>query len=142
MPPPLLVLPDEAAYRRHYLQSMCQAGTIATFDGITVQFFPEQFNHAFFRDSSSGVKDKARFDWNRAQRMNWIGEVLIDPSAELYRSLMHTRHIRRIALWLPERYVVIIELRKKQPARAAFVTAFVVDSDSALAKIRSNPRWV
>ena len=138
--PPLLSLPDEAAYRTYFEVQYCNT-TVVTFDGITVQFFPETFNHAFYRDSSRTAKDKARFDLKRAQRMAWIRAVLEDSSLELYRRVMSNSKVRRIALELSTPYAVIIQIDSRNVHRARFITAYVVDSPSALMKIRSNPRW-
>jgi hypothetical protein len=140
-PPPLLRLADEGAYRQHYENALVRGGPILTFDGLSVAFYPEQFRHAFFRDSSRTARDKARFDLQRAGRMDWIRAVLEDSSAEVYRRHMPDGTTRRIALWLQERYAVIVELRKGRPNQGRFITAYVVDSESALAKMRSNPRW-
>src|SRR3990170_1828658 len=96
--PALLKLPDEAAYRDHYRRAFVKVSPLLTFDGIKVNFFPEQFNHAFFRDSSRTAKDKARFDWQRAERIEWIKEVLADPRAEIYRRLMPDGKTMRIML--------------------------------------------
>jgi hypothetical protein len=112
-----------------------------TFDGIKVSFFPEQFYHAFFRDSSPTTKDKACFERARAERMYWIKALLEDASAEVYRRCMPDGKMMRIALWRHERYAVIIQLRKNRKEAARFITAYVVASASALAKMRGNPRW-
>lgn len=140
IPPKLLVLPTVDDYRRHYLTTYCRGG-IVTFDGINVRFFPETFDHAFFRDSDRWTKDKAVFDRRRAERMDWIRALLLDPSAELYRRVMHDGKLRRIALDPPTRYAVIIQMNPKCQSEARFITAYVVDSCSALQKMRSNPRW-
>ena len=84
---------------------------------------------------------KDTFSRQRAERMDWIADVLQDDSAELYRRVMDRGIVRRIALRPAERYVVIIQVEKKNEKRAEFVTAYVVDSYEALRKMRSNPRW-
>lgn len=138
--PPLLSLPTVEDYRHYYENTYCRA-KVLTFDGIRVQFFPEDFDHAFWRDSNRQVKDKAVFDWERAKRMDWIRAVLASPSGELYRRTMPDGKVRRIALVPGERYAVIIQMHHRRPREARFITAYVVDSDSALQKMRSNPRW-
>jgi len=45
--PPLLKLPDQAAYRAHYERTLCRGG-ILTHDGIPVFFRKGEFDHAFF----------------------------------------------------------------------------------------------
>ena len=138
--PPLLSLPNEAAYRTYFEAQYCNT-TVVTFDGITVQFFPEMFNHAFYRDSSRTAKDKANFDLKRAQRMDWIKAVLQDSSLELYQRVMPNSKVRRIALESSTPYAVIIQIDSRNAHRARFITAYIVDSPSALTKMRSNPKW-
>jgi len=138
--PPLLSLPNEAAYRAYFEAQYCST-PVVTFDGIAVRFFPEMFDHAFYRDSSPTARDKANFDLKRAQRMDWIRAVLKDSSLELYRRVMPNSKVRRIALEPSTRYAVIMQIDSRNPRRARFGTAYVVDSASALMKMRSNPRW-
>lgn len=138
---PLLTLCGQAEYRAHYQRIYVEAGPVVTFDDITVSFFAEQFNHAFFRDTTPTAKDKACFDRVRAQRMDWIRALLTDPWAEVYRRQMPDGSTRRIALWVQKRYTVVVQLRQNRPRSARFITAHVVDSDAALAKIRGNPKW-
>ena len=141
MCPPLLKLCGEAEYRAHYQRVYVDGGAVVTFDGMEVSFFPEQFGHSFYRDSTPTARDKADFQRQRAERIDWIGAVLRDPSAEVYRRQMPDGKTHRIALWARQRYAVIVQIRKKRPNSARFITAYVVDSDSALAKMRGNPRW-
>ena len=69
--PPLLQLPDEAAYRQHFVGTYCR-GVTETHDGIRVFFRQHQFDHAFYESTNlDGAKDA--FAWIRAERMNWIG---------------------------------------------------------------------
>ncbi len=138
--PPLLKLSNEIAYRNHFWSHYVKASPLATFDGIEVRFFARNFGHAFFTEFKRGSGIKDRFDLSRVERMDWIAAVLRDPRVELYRRMMPNGKVRRIALLSPERYAVIITLEKGLK-RASFVTAYVVNSDSALAKIWSNPKW-
>jgi len=138
--PPLRSLPNEAAYRAYFQAQYCNATTV-TFDGITVRFFPGMFDHAFYRDSSRTAKDKANFDLRRAERMDWIRAVLEDSNLELYRRVMPNSKVRRIALEPTTPYAVIIQIDSHNASRARFITAFVVDSPSALNKMRANPEW-
>lgn len=138
--PPLLLLPDETAYHEHFQAQYCSA-PVVTFDGIAVRFFSGGFHHAFYRDSSATAHDKAVFDLERARRMDWIKAVLADPTVELYRRKMPDSQIRRIALEPTTHYAVVIQIDRRNPARARFITAYVVDSGSALVNMRSNPRW-
>jgi len=139
--PPLLCLPDEARYKQHFIDNYVNGPRILTFDGIRVRFFQDNFAHAFYRDSNRWTKDKAIFDRARAERMDWIGAVLRDPTVELYRRVIGNK-VRRIALDATENYVVIIQLSNSNATQARFITAYIVDSNSALRRMRSNPIWV
>ncbi len=138
--PPLLNLSNEAAFREHFRRRYLMPGTLTTFDGILVRFFDRSFDHAFFTESVRGSAVKDRFDLSRAERMDWIASVLRDRTAELYRRVMPNGKVRRVALMPAERYAVIIAMERNLK-RATFVTAYVVNSDSAMNKMRSNPRW-
>jgi len=138
--PPLLMLSAERDYRSHFEAQYCNA-LVSTFDGITVRFFPGMFDHAFYRDSSPTAQDKAVFDLQRAQRMDWIRAVLADPDAELYRRVMPNSKVRRIALEPTTPYVVVIQMDSGSLSRARFITAYVVGSASALGNMRANPIW-
>jgi hypothetical protein len=138
--PPLLVLPDEKAYKAHWLENYVFLSPLITFDGIAVRFFAEVFDHAFFRESKPRSRVKDFLDFDRAKRMDWVAAVLRDGSVELYRRVMPNGKIRRIALVFSERYAVIVQLGGLgKPAR--FITAYVVHNDSALRNMRSNPPW-
>lgn len=138
--PPLLHLPDEMSYRRYFSEQYVAAIPLVTFDGIRVRFFPAIFDHAFFRDISRSSGDKSLFARERAERMDWIRAILQDSTVELYKRQVRGK-IRRIALEPAERYAVIIQIRSADGRVADFMTAYVVNSDSALAKMRSNPKW-
>jgi len=142
--PPLLNLPEEDRYREHFEKHYLPPAVIRTFDGIYVRFFPPNFNHAFYYESVRGSRKKDTLSLQRARRMDWIAAVLQDRNTELYRrvvrnSLGHSS-VRRIALLSSERYAVVIQVDKGEK-RANFVTAYVVGSDEALKKMRSNPKW-
>lgn len=149
--PSLLVLPNESAYQAHFEKHCVDASPLVTFDGMEIRFFKRNFFHAFFTQSMRGARKKDRFDTDRARRMDWIAAVLQDSTAELYRRVMRIPQrpargtpksaLRRIALIPSERYAVVVDVETGNPKRASFVTAYVVDSDTALAKMRSNPRW-
>jgi len=140
--PPLVFYATEAEYRAHFINKYVrQANSVITFDGITVRFFQENFNHAFFTSSSRKTPKKDRFDRSRAQRIDWIKYVLEDPTMEVYRRVMPNGKVRRITLEPTTPYAVIIQINPKDPTQARFITAYVVNSQSALRKMRSNPKW-
>ena len=138
--PPLLYRPDAAAYRMHFIRHYCMT-PVVTFDSISVEFFPEVFEHAFYRDSNPTANDKAVFDLARAQRLNWIRAVLEEPTCNLYRRTMPGHRTRRIALEPTTPYAVIIQIDTRSLTRARFITAYIVDSTRALQGMISNPRW-
>lgn len=118
---PLTVLDSREDYRRHYEQTYCSS-PVTTFDDIRVFFFPEAFDHAFF-----GGPGKQHFSLSRAQRIDWIGEVLRDSDAAIFvgwdnKRKRHDRS-RRVAV-VEGDYVVVIRFRSRG---ASFVTAFVAD---------------
>jgi len=136
--PPLLILADQQEYRAYFENHYVNGPPVITFDGIRAAFYPETFDHAFFRDSTPTAGDKACFDLFRAQRMNWIRAILGDPGMEIYRRVMPNRKVRRIALESSTPYAVIIEMRRHN---SIFITAYRVDSRRALSRMRSNPPW-
>ena len=149
--PSLLVLPNESAYQLHFEKHYVNTSPLVTFDDMQIRFSRHNFSHAFFTGSVRRTRRKDRFDTDRAKRMDWIAAVLQDRGAELYRRVMRISRrprrgtpksaLRRIALIPSERYAVVVDVEKRNPKRANFVTAYVVNSDAALAKMRSNPRW-
>ena len=138
--PPLLNLPNENDYKQHFQKRYLPPAVIHTFDAIRVRFFPHNFHHAFYYESVRGSGQKDKLSTQRAQRMNWIAAVLKNTSAELYRRIMPNKTVRRITLIPSERYAVIIQV-DKGGKRANFVTAYVVESDMAIGKMRGNPKW-
>ena len=138
--PDLLRLPGAEEYREHYSRSLVQR-QITTWDGWRVRFYPETFHHAFYTSTCRHAPAKDVFDLSRAERMDWIGALLAAPSVETYRRVVRGK-TRRLFLEPTSRYLVVTEVRGQvDERRAVFITAYVVRSLSALAKIRSNPPW-
>lgn len=140
--PPLLQLPDEAAYRQHFVGTYCH-GRIVTHDGIPVFFGQGQFGHAFYESTNrDGVKDA--FSRVRAERMDWIGATLSDPAAVRYQGwIRRTRcynPAQRVDL-LYEDFVVVLalSLKRAETLSANFVTCF--QADNSIGKIRTSPLW-
>ncbi len=86
---------------------------------------------------------KDTFSTQRAERINWIKAALQDPNAELYVGWNGKKkrydQSHRVALVIGD-YIVVIRLSGKQNAQ--FVTAYVADSPSTIAKIKRSPKWV
>jgi hypothetical protein len=140
--PPLLNLPDEAAYRAHFEREYVHGPAVVTPDDITVRFFPERFDHAFYKSSCRGAQDKAVFDTDRAARMDWIRAVLTDASLERYRDPRRPKEFWCVVLEATTPYIVVVKLYKNNPPLARFITAFVVDDSwGYLIKMRRMPRW-
>ena len=128
-------------YRAHFERVYCQ-GPVTTFDGIAVRFRKNRFDHCFY-ESSQRNQAKDTFSTPRAEHIDWIKAALEDPNAELHvgwdgkKKRYDSSH--RVALVVGD-YVVVIRLSGNQ--KAQFVTAYVADSPSTLAKIKGSPKWV
>ena len=140
--PTLVIYTTEAEYRNHFIDKYVgQANSVITFDGLIVRFFPESFDHAFFTSSRRKFPRKNQFDRDRAERIDWIKYILENPTMEVYRRVMPNGKMRRIALEPTTPYTVIVQINLKYPTQARFITAYIVNSQSALRKMRSNPKW-
>ncbi|MGQ0665258.1 MAG: hypothetical protein ACT4P2_17115 [Pseudomonadota bacterium] len=140
--PPLLHLPDEAAYRQHFVREYCRS-VVQTHDGIRVFFRQDRFDHAFFESANrDGIKDT--FSRVRAERMNWISATLVDPATTRYQGWDAASRsydpARRVDLLL-EDFVVVLSLGLRQDGalKANFVTCF--QADNSIDKIRRSPLW-
>ncbi len=143
-PPEILNLLNEEAYKNYYVENYCNKCPIFTFDGIPVMFYPEKFEHAFYKRSKATWKaKKSLFDVSRAERMDWIKAVLQDPQIIPKKGFDKARdsydNKRRVTFLNEENYLVVIELDKK--GKGIFVTAYLVDNENAAEKIRSSPNW-
>lgn len=144
---PLLTGKTEDEYRVHFYKRYC-VGPILTFDGISVRFRKDDFEHVFF-ESSNRRGNKDRFSLERAERMDWILLVLQDSSAFLHMGWDKKRktytNISRVA-FLVDGYVVVIHLTDDNEAK--FVTAYVAGKVptgsqriSTYAQIWNSPKW-
>lgn len=138
--PPLVKYQPIEEYRRHYETTYCR-DTIITFDGISVRFRKDRFNHCFF-ESSKRNQEKDTFSQLRAERIDWIKAALQDSSAELYvgwdRKKKTFDNSHRVAVVVQD-YVVVIRLTGQQ--KADFVTAYVADSQRTIERIKKSPKW-
>ena len=139
--PPLVCYGTVHEYRAHYEHVYCQ-GPITTFDGIAVRFRKNRFDHCFY-ESTRRNQVKDAFSAQRAERIDWIKAALQDPNADLYvgwdGKKKRYSQSHRVVLVAGD-YVVVIRLSGNQTAQ--FVTAYVADSPSTLAKIKGSPKWV
>jgi hypothetical protein len=138
--PPLLKLADEAAYRARFEAIYC-TGAVATFDGIGVRFQKRDFDHCFF-ESSQRNRIKDTFSPLRAERLEWIAVALKDAAADRFqgwdRDSKTYDKSRRVTLVCGD-YVVVIAITSATSAR--FITAYVADTPSTLAKLKTSPKW-
>lgn len=145
-PPPLLDLPDEAAYRDYYDTQMCVPGGVVEAQcGYTVRFFREKFDDAFF-NSRRGTRNKANFSFQRAQRMPWIGWTLQNPRSiacigwDRDEKMMHQDRLSIVVTWTAEaiqcQYAVIIRL--KQQTLANFITAYDPGAEDCAKMLRAR----
>lgn len=140
MPPPLLKLVDEAAYRQHFHANYC-TGAIMTYDGIPVYFDRWKFNHAFFE---SVVTKDDTFSLIRAERMDWIRPTLQDVGADRFqgwnkKTKTYEPH-RRVEV-VHEDFVVVLQISRKLNGglKAKFVTCY--QADNSIGMIRQSPNW-
>ncbi len=137
--PPLVFFQDEQSYRAHFEAIYCLS-PIITFDGISVRFRKDVFDHCFYMSTRrNGIKDS--FSQPRAERIDWIKAALQDPSAQLFEGWDKNNKrydaTRRVALVMGN-YVVII--RFSGDSKAEFVTAYLVDTEENLNKIKASPK--
>ena len=139
---PLLVKYESIQeYKDHFINKYCKK-PISTFDGLQVKFYDDQFEHAFY-ESSNKKGNKDIFSSKRAERIDWIEDVLKDESAELYMGYdsknKTNNSSRRVAIINEDDYVVIVQLIKD--TRAKFITAYVADSPTTANLIRQGEKW-
>lgn len=74
--PKLLLLSTEAEYKSYFEKEYCDKCPIVTFDGLPVMFYPEMFEHAFYKRTKANWKaPKDKMDIERCKRMPWIEAV-------------------------------------------------------------------
>ena len=78
---------------------------------------------------------KDLFDQDRAERINWIEYTLCSGLAEVYLKREDER--RRLHILL-DNYVVVINLARKNPRNAFFITAYVADSEAHIEKLKTH----
>ena len=140
-----LVLPDEHAYRAHYVVNYTKKPVTFRLPtgAAPVYFSADRFDHAFFESTRrDGVKDS--FSFARAERMDDIAVALSDPSIERRAGWDSTRrchdHVRCVTVAVDD-FVVVIRLGLNQRGflKGQFVTCYV--ADNSIGKIRSAPTW-
>lgn len=141
--PDLLTLPSEADYKQYFVDNYCAQSPIFTWDGLPVMFYPEMFEHAFYkRAAKEWHAPKSAVDWDRCKRMPWIKDVLADnsivPRQGYDKATGKNDNSRRVVLVSQEKYVVVIRQDKQ---RWRFVTAYLVDNSDTYNKLMAAPLW-
>lgn len=140
MPPPLLILADEAAYQQHFVAKYC-AVPLLTHDGIPVYFKRHAFYHAFFE---TVIFKNDTFSPVRSQRMDWVELTLKDVASDRFQGwnprIRQYDPVRRVDV-VYEDFVVVLRLIKRQDGNLAaqFVTCF--QADNSIGRIRQSPKW-
>lgn len=107
-----------------------------------MKFYEDQFEHAFFESINHQKRDKSMFSIERAERIDWIKQVLENEKSELYigwdRDKKRYNEQRRVSIISPENYVVVINMIKEDKAK--FITAYPASYTTAK-NIRKAPKW-
>ena len=115
---------------------------IITFDDIEVKFFSSMFNHCFYESDNRREKDKSILSLNRLEKIYWIKETLQDPDSIRKQGWDRNKKTytdsSRVNL-VKGNYIVVIKIFSKNKAR--FITAYEVNSDENLEKIKNSPDW-
>jgi len=114
----------ESELRTIWKDTYCR-DDILTFDKVSVGFYEDMFDHAFYESANRQAKDKSILSWNRLEKIYWIKDTLQDPDAILKKGWDNKNHEyfedRRVAV-VKGNYVVII--RFTGLFKAKFITAY------------------
>jgi len=113
---------------------------IITFDNITVKFYSDMFDHAFYESVDRKQRDKSALSYARLEKMLWIKDTLQDPDAKLvqgYDNKTKTHNNSSRVAIIKGDYVVIIWLKNSKEAK--FITAYV--ADNSIERIKKSPKW-
>lgn len=140
-----LHLPDEAAYRTHFIANFTRSPmTFRLATGTApVYFATSSFDHAFFESTlRDGVKDQ--FSLQRAQRMDDIATALADPTIERRAGWDKRRKVHehgRCVTVAVDDFVVVVRMGLNAGGflKGKFVTCYV--ADNSIGKIRAAPLW-
>lgn len=141
--PPLLILSSEAEYKQYFIDNYCNKCPIITFDGLPVMFYPDMFEHAFYRRTRPNWRaPKDSVDKSRCERMLWIKAILEDntiiPRQGYDKARRRYDNTSRVAFLAPNNYLVVI---RNAGMSWRFVTAYLVDNQEAANKILASPVW-
>ena len=139
----LLCLPTEKDYKQKFIEEYCTNGPITTWDGLTVVFYPEMFEHAFYKRTQKQWRaSKAVVDYDRCKRMLWIKEALQDstiiPRVGYDKATGKNDNTRRVTLVTRNWYVVVI---RSDGNKWRFVTAYIIDNQRTYNLLLAAPKW-
>jgi hypothetical protein len=134
----------EAQLRQLWKDEYCNPATpIHTLDKVLVQFREDMFDHVFYESDNRKARDKSILSLNRLEKMLWIKETLLDPSALLKQGWDRDRkryeNSRRVA-FIKGSYMVVI--RFTGLLKASFVTAYEMQDDISIQKVLDSPDWI
>jgi len=131
----------EDELRRLWSEIYCEK-PIKTFDNIEVRFYSSMFDHCFYESESRIKKDKSILSFNRLEKIYWIKDALEDPESikKIGWDSKEKRYdkARRVTL-VKGNYIVVIVIYSFGKAR--FITAYEVNDDENLKKIKNSPDW-
>lgn len=133
----------EVQLRQIWVDEYCdKTKPIITFDAIQVSFYPNMFDHCFYESANRRARDKSILSLNRLEKMMWIKDTLQDPSALLKQGWDRDekKYVkdRRVA-FVKDNYVVVIRFTGDK--KASFVTAYQLQDEENIAKIKTSPEW-
>ena len=134
---------SEAELRQLWKDEYCnKAIVIKTIDNVEVSFYEDMFDHVFYESDNRKKSDKSILSLNRLEKILWIKETLVDDTAILKQGWdKNTKtydNERRVAL-VKNNYVVVI--RFTAYLKAKFVTAYEINDDENLDKVKNSPEW-
>jgi hypothetical protein len=114
---------------------------ILTFDGISVRFRKQDFDHCCFKSTKKDdVKDS--FCERRASRIDWIRHSLQLATAELHVGWNKKKRMydftRRVSI-IENSFVTVIVVTGDKTAK--FWTSYHCADKTTIRKIRSGPKW-
>ena len=111
-------------------------------DDIEVKFYSNMFDHCFYESANRQARDKSILSLNRLEKIYWIKDTLTDPTSIRKqgwdRSNKTYNNSRRVNL-VKGNYIVVIRIYANKKAK--FVTAYEINNDYNLKKIKDSPDW-
>lgn len=115
---------------------------IVTFDKIVVKFYSSMFDHCFFESDNRNEKDKSILSFNRLEKIYWIKDALEDPDTirkQGWNSKEKKYDSERRVTLVKGNFIVVIIVYSAKKAR--FITAYEVNDNENLEKIKNSPDW-